>query len=104
MKTPDTFSPELRVAMSAVREAAKAIADIKIFGTEEEKDSGINDFITIWDRTVQRIISEKISQAFPQDLILSEESETFVSAPQKEQRLWVVDPIDGTSNARIGRR
>jgi myo-inositol-1(or 4)-monophosphatase len=60
---------------------------------------GHQDILTEADTFVEKLVSEAISAAFPEDLILGEET---ASQPASAQSLWVVDPIDGTANFARG--
>src|SRR5437660_4289752 len=49
------------------------------------------------DRQAQEIILQHLLQHFPQDAVCAEEATATVQqAPQSGDRLWIVDPIDGT--------
>lgn len=48
------------------------------------------------DRVINKFLIEKIRAIFPEDNILAEES-TFISGKSAE-RLWLIDPIDGTNS------
>lgn len=56
--------------------------------------------VTDADLAVERFVLEGLSEAFPNDAVLSEEtaSETDRSVP----RLWCLDPIDGTREYAMG--
>lgn len=60
---------------------------------------GHQDILTEADTFVEKLVAEAISAAFPDDLILGEET---ASQPASAQSLWVVDPIDGTANFARG--
>lgn len=60
-------------------------------------EKGMHDLVTQADLEIDRFLIDKISQTFPEDGILTEES-GGVSA----QNLWVIDPIDGTQNFARG--
>ena len=64
-----------------------AAADIQV--------KGKNDFVTRVDREAEAIISDVILANFPQHRILAEESGY---SPQRSDHLWVIDPLDGTTN------
>lgn len=53
-----------------------------------------NDFVTEIDRASERLIISVIRKYFPRDAVEGEESG---SSPGR-QRLWIIDPLDGTSN------
>ncbi len=100
----EIFSIELRTAIDAVKKAASEIKNKRISGSEKANAGGINDFVTIWDTIGQKIITSEIKTKFPTDTIIGEESESYPAECVHDERLWVIDPIDGTANARAGRK
>jgi len=56
--------------------------------------------VTEADLAADRLISSAISQHFPQEAIISEELQPELSA--HSPAVWVVDPLDGTSNFSLG--
>lgn len=65
----------------------------RAFGTSTVSKKGRHDEVTVMDREVERFIRTAIEKRFPGDGILGEE-EGGVAA----DRLWIIDPIDGTAN------
>src|SRR4051812_3375927 len=66
------------------------------------ESKGPQDFVSEADRAVERLIIDRLSAAFPEDSFLGEEGQA--SAPVRtDGRLWVIDPIDGTTNFLQGR-
>ncbi len=61
----------------------------------EMREKGPGDLVSAADVDAEKAIASVIHQAFPNDAILGEESH---SAPADADRLWIVDPIDGTTN------
>jgi myo-inositol-1(or 4)-monophosphatase len=57
---------------------------------------GPQDFVSRADREVEAFIRREIAAAFPDDAFLGEETENAFDGAQA--RLWIVDPIDGTTN------
>jgi myo-inositol-1(or 4)-monophosphatase len=57
---------------------------------------GPADFVSHADRAVEEMIRASIAEAFPDDAFLGEETSTGFSG--QHERLWIVDPIDGTHN------
>ena len=97
MKNP---SNETQVAVQTARKAAKIIKsyrDKKNFTIESKAK---NDLVTDADLESERVIKEAIQEAFPDDVIMAEESteERKLSA----ERTWIIDPIDGTTNFSHG--
>lgn len=58
---------------------------------------GQNDPVTAADLETDQLIARRIAGQFPEDRILSEES-----GGNPADRLWIVDPIDGTLNFARG--
>ena len=57
---------------------------------------GPQDFVSHADRHVEDVIRGAIAREFPQDAFLGEE--TSAGFAGSHERLWIVDPIDGTHN------
>ena len=57
---------------------------------------GPSDFVSHADREVEQRIRDAIVGVFPEDGFLGEE--TSASFTGEHERLWIVDPIDGTHN------
>ncbi|WP_313683676.1 inositol monophosphatase family protein [Pantoea sp.] len=60
---------------------------------------GHQDILTEADTAVEALVLQAITDAFPEDLVLGEES---AHPPASAESLWVVDPIDGTANYARG--
>jgi len=98
------YSKELAIAKRAAREAGDYL--MKVFGNRANhvsyKDN--HEIVTKADIVADKIIHKIINSAFPKDTILSEELSPFFAKatngrPQKiADRLWIVDPLDGTNN------
>jgi len=62
--------------------------------------SGFYDIVTDADLEVEKMVKSEISNVFPEDAILGEE--TGESKRSSNGRIWIVDPIDGTTNFSKG--
>ncbi|MCA3598425.1 MAG: inositol monophosphatase [Methylobacterium sp.] len=60
---------------------------------------GFQDWLTIADGMVEREFRAMIAEAFPGDAVMGEEQGGGAS-----ERLWIIDPIDGTANFARGDR
>ena len=70
-------------------------------GTSAATLKGPQDWLTEADGAVERLLSERLAQLYPDDGFQGEES----GRTRSGSLCWVVDPIDGTSNyMRGGRR
>jgi myo-inositol-1(or 4)-monophosphatase len=54
------------------------------------------DLVTETDLAIQDLLTDAIASAFPGDLIIAEEGD--VAGPAATDRVWYVDPLDGTTN------
>jgi myo-inositol-1(or 4)-monophosphatase len=61
------------------------------------KMKGFQDFLTVADGEVEALLRRRVADAFPGDGFLGEEGGGGAA-----ERLWVVDPIDGTANFARG--
>lgn len=89
--------PKIVIALKAARLAAKEILK---FSRRMDKvkiyEKGPTDFVTQVDRIAENIIISSISEAFPDSAFICEESGK--SGKEKSDLVWVIDPIDGTTN------
>jgi myo-inositol-1(or 4)-monophosphatase len=89
---------ELEVATQAARAGAAIL--LKYWETLGKEDADIkarNDWVSKADRESEQAIVEILRDAFPGDAILGEEGGLSHTA-DASGRMWVVDPLDGTSN------
>jgi myo-inositol-1(or 4)-monophosphatase len=88
------YERELAVAEQAAQDAGSAIMGL-FKGKFDVHEKSKNNPVTTADLEANRIIREKIREAFPQDGWLSEEDSDNTQRLALS-RLWVIDPIDGT--------
>lgn len=56
---------------------------------------GRRDLVTAIDRESENWLAARISERYPDDAILAEES---IRKPGSSSRVWILDPLDGTTN------
>jgi myo-inositol-1(or 4)-monophosphatase len=96
------FETERRVAEDAARAAAAFIrAHAGQIAERDVRSKTVHDLVTFVDEGAQRIILERLAAAFPADAVLAEEGAGGGDVP-RTGRLWVVDPLDGTTNFTRG--
>lgn len=90
------FSQYTTVAIEAVLEAGKIIR--KGFGTSYQISlkTGVQNFVTEYDYAAEKCIMEAIKAIFPSHSFLCEES--GATEEQNSELLWIIDPLDGTTN------
>jgi len=88
------YERELEVALEAARDAGEILRRHYEGGTKTWEKSEDNP-VTLADLEADHAIAEKLSAAFPDDAILSEETVREDNRLSKS-RVWIVDPMDGT--------
>jgi myo-inositol-1(or 4)-monophosphatase len=89
------MSNDLDIAKKAAREGVRVIKEFKKGGFEV-RQKGFHDLITDADIAAEKEILRVIKDSFPEDDILAEESASYDSL--SDNRTWIIDPIDGTTN------
>jgi myo-inositol-1(or 4)-monophosphatase len=89
--------PMLNIAVKAARRAGSIINRALLEGGALEiKAKNRNDFVTQVDKAAEAAIINVIRAAYPEHRILAEESGDTPGA--RPEYLWVIDPLDGTTN------
>mmetsp|Transcript_13733 Transcript_13733/g.28993 ORF Transcript_13733/g.28993 Transcript_13733/m.28993 type:complete len:296 (+) Transcript_13733:98-985(+) len=101
------YQAQLELAKSAALKAGEIIRSYNSVGRTNNSavvsvKSGV-DLVTEADTRVEKVVTEMIKNAFPDDMIVGEED--YASCPSGAQgehfpkgSIWCVDPIDGTTN------
>jgi myo-inositol-1(or 4)-monophosphatase len=103
--TVDSLSGARDAAVEIAREAGKIL--MQGLGTRPAvgyKSEDIN-LVTEYDKRSEALIVERLAAAFPADRIVAEEGTTAAgdrSDGPGAQRIWYVDPLDGTTNFAHG--
>lgn len=90
-----TWDRELEVALAAAQAAAQGVREIGDRSRASEEKADGKGPLTEADLASNRILIERLTEAFPEDGLLSEET---VDSPARlgKRRVWIIDPIDGT--------
>lgn len=101
--SPELISPVQRTHLiSAVKRAGEELLALwPGAGSQSqllvtEKSDGT--LVTQADYRSNKILSDAISELFPSDALLSEESPFNREALKKSERIWIIDPLDGTKS------
>ena len=92
----DTMHPMLNVAVKAARRAGTVInrASLNLERLQVDRKQH-NDFVTEVDKAAEAAIIETLSEAYPTHGFLAEETgERNADA----ENVWIIDPLDGTTN------
>jgi 3'(2'), 5'-bisphosphate nucleotidase len=89
------YQPELNAALEAAELAGRALRER--YEQFQKIPDAPADISTDADRASQEIILRHVHRVFPHDALCAEEATaTLAGAAQTGDRLWIVDPIDGT--------
>ena len=90
--------PMLNIAIKAAR-AAGAIINRASLDVDRLTVTikGPNDFVTEVDQAAERAVIETLLTAYPDHAILAEESGRSMGS-QTSDYVWIIDPLDGTTN------
>jgi myo-inositol-1(or 4)-monophosphatase len=88
--------PMLNVAVKAARRAATIInrASLNLERLQIDRKQH-NDFVTEVDKAAEEAIIETLSEAYPNHGFLAEESGELLN---HSDHIWIIDPLDGTTN------
>ena len=93
-----TMHPTLTIAVKAARRAGNVInrgaRDLDLLTVTSK---GPKDFVSEVDREAERQIVETLLDAYPDHAILAEEG-TAKDANIDAENVWIIDPLDGTTN------
>ncbi len=92
-----SISSNLNIMIKAVEKASKSV--IRDFGEVEKlqvSKKGPGDFVTKTDKRVENIIIEELSKTKKNYSFLSEEIGKIKN--KDDENIWIIDPIDGTTN------
>ena len=91
--------PMLNTAIKAARRGAAVISrasfDLDLLQVEKKAH---NDFVTEVDKNAEAAIIDILKNAYPDHAILAEESGASANLHDENENVWIIDPIDGTTN------
>ena len=93
----NSISPNLNIMIKACEKASKAI--IRDFGEVENLQvakKGPRDFVTRTDKRVEEILIQELTKLKKNYSFLTEESGKIEN--NDKNKIWIIDPIDGTTN------
>ena len=93
----NSISPNLNIMIKASQKASKAL--IRDFGEIEKLQvsvKGPSNFVSNADTKAEKIIIEELMKAKKNYSIISEEDGSKINSDS--ENVWIIDPIDGTSN------
>ncbi len=92
-----SISANLNIMIKAAEKASKTI--IRDFGEVEKlqvSKKGPYDFVTKTDKNVEKILIDELSKTKKNYSFITEETGTIKN--KDKDNIWIIDPIDGTTN------
>jgi len=92
-----SISSNLNIMIKAAEKASKSV--IRDFGEVEKlqvSKKGPYDFVTKTDKLVEKILIEELSKTKKNYSFITEE--TGIIKNKDKENVWIIDPIDGTTN------
>ena len=92
-----SISSNLNIMIKATEKASKSV--IRDFGEVEKlqvSKKGPRDFVTKTDKHVEKVLIEELSKTKSNYSFLSEEVGKIEN--KDKENIWIIDPIDGTTN------
>ena len=91
------MEPMLTIALKAARKAAEIIETaFERLDTVQVESKGRNDFVSDVDKKAEAEILYHLKRAYPGHSFIGEE--TGVSGQNSSDYVWIIDPLDGTTN------
>jgi myo-inositol-1(or 4)-monophosphatase len=91
--------PLLNIGIRAARRAGTTIVrSLNRLDSLEVASKGRNDFVTEVDRQAEQEIIQTIRRSYPNHGFLAEESGTTRAGAGGDEFVWIIDPLDGTTN------
>ena len=93
--------PEAAFAAHVAQEAGRALLELRAsFGEVTERNR--RQLMDAGDRAAEDLIAARLADRFPADAVLSEEA-LDTDARLSAERVWIIDPLDGTAEFGQGR-
>ncbi|WP_426414665.1 inositol monophosphatase family protein [Aestuariirhabdus sp. LZHN29] len=93
------MQPMLNIALRAARKAGEIIVRAsEDLDTIQVREKGTHDYVTEVDRNAERAAIAILKKAYPDHGFLGEESGHQSGTGTGADYLWIIDPLDGTTN------
>lgn len=91
--------PMLNTAIKAARRGASVINRASMdLGQITVTEKSRNDYVTEIDQAAERAIVDVLLKAYPTHAVLAEESGASENHAADGEYVWIIDPLDGTTN------
>ena len=101
-------APDHDVVVEAIREVAATVIlpRFRTLADGDVSEKGPGDLVTVADVEAERALTRRLAAAWPGSEVIGEEAvaadPSLLAAAAGHERVWVIDPIDGTRNFVAG--
>jgi fructose-1,6-bisphosphatase/inositol monophosphatase family enzyme len=101
--------PDLDQVSRIIREVAatEILPRFRHLGSGDIREKGPGDLVTVADEASEKRLTERLSALVPGSIVLGEEAAAadprVLGRIFEEAPVWIIDPVDGTSNFAAGR-
>ena len=93
------MEPKVNIALEAARAGCKELLSYAYrLDQLEIKEKGPSNFVTQLDRKVESIIIDSLKSIYPKHTYVSEEVGRIEGSGKDVESMWIIDPLDGTTN------
>ena len=93
------MEPKVNIALEAARAGCKELLSFAYrLDQLEIKEKGPSNYVTQLDKRVESIIIESLKSIYPKHTYVSEEVGRIEGSGKDIESMWVIDPLDGTTN------
>jgi len=93
------MEPKVNIALEAARAGCKELLSYAYrLNQLDVKEKGPANYVTQLDRKVESIIIDALKVIYPRHTYVSEEVGTIEGFGKEKDSMWVIDPLDGTTN------
>ena len=93
------MEPKVNIALEAARAGCKELLSFAYrLDQLEVKEKGPSNYVTQLDKRVDSIIIDSLKSIYPKHTYVSEEVGRIEGSGKDIESMWVIDPLDGTTN------
>ena len=93
------MEPKVNIALEAARAGCKELLSFAYrLDQLEVKEKGPSNYVTQLDKRVESIIIDSLKSIYPKHTYVSEEVGRIEGSGKDIESMWVIDPLDGTTN------
>ena len=93
------MEPKVNIALEAARAGCKELLSYAYrLDQLDVKEKGPTNYVTQLDRKVESIIIDSLKTIYPRHTYISEEAGRLEGFGKEVDSMWIIDPLDGTTN------